>query len=63
MIKKREDAGTKHFNDPSSFIECPNTMDDVYQNIDHYNPSRKRKFLIVFDDMITDIMSNKNFNL
>ena len=47
---------------PSSFIECPNTMDDLYQNIDHYNPSRKRKFSIVFDDMITDIMSNKNFN-
>ena len=36
-------------------------MDDVYENIDDYNPSRKRKFLIVFDDMIADIMSNKKF--
>ena len=36
-------------------------MDDVYQNIDDYNPSRKRKILIVFDDMIADIMSNKKF--
>ena len=36
-------------------------MDDVYQNIDDYNPSRKRKILIVFDDMIADIMSKKNF--
>ena len=36
-------------------------MDGVYQNIDDYNPSRKRKILIVFDDMIADIMSNKKF--
>ena len=36
-------------------------MDDVYENIDDYNPSRKRKILIVFDDMIADIMSNKKF--
>ena len=36
-------------------------MDDVYQNIDDYNPSRKRKILIVFNDMIPDIMTNKKF--
>ena len=36
-------------------------MDDVYENINNYNPSRKRKVLIVFDDMIADIMSNKKF--
>ena len=36
-------------------------MDDVYQNIDDYNPSRKRKILILFDVMIPDIMSNKKF--
>ena len=36
-------------------------MDDVYQNIDDSNPSRKRKILIVFDDMIADITSNKKF--
>ena len=35
-------------------------MDDGYENID-YNPSRKRKKLIVFDDMIADIMTNKKF--
>ena len=34
-------------------------MDDVHENLDDYNPSRKRKTLIVFDDMIVDIMSNK----
>ena len=37
-------------------------MDDVYENIDNYNPNRKRKVLIVFDDMIANIMTNKNFN-
>ena len=37
-------------------------MDDVfYDNIDDYNPKRKRKVLIVFDDMIADIMTNKKF--
>ena len=36
-------------------------MDDVYENINDYNPDRKRKILIVFDDMFADIMTNKNF--
>ena len=36
-------------------------MDDVHENINDYNPNRKRKILIVFDDMIADIMSNKKF--
>ena len=60
-IKKREDAGIKHLNDPDAFIECSNTIDDVYKNIGDYDPSRKRNILIVFDDMIADIKSNKKF--
>ena len=36
-------------------------MNDVYANIDNYNLSRNRKILIVFDDMIADIMTNKKF--
>ena len=61
FIKKREDAGVKHLNKSKAFIECSNTMDDVYENIDEYNPDRKRKILILFDDMIADIMTNKKF--
>ena len=61
LIKKREDVEIKHLNDLNAFIECSNTMDDVYENTDDYNPSRKIKILIVFDDMIADIMSNKKF--
>ena len=61
LIKKREDAGIKHLDNPNpnAFIEC--SMDVVYKNINEYNPSRKRKILIVFDDMIADIISNKKF--
>ena len=63
LIKKREDVGRKHLNDLNAFIECLNTMDDVYENIDDYNPNKKRKILIVFDDMIADIMKNKKFQV
>ena len=61
LIKNPENAGIKYVNNPNAFIECSNTMDDVYENIHDYNSSRKRKILIVFDDMIADIMSNKRF--
>ena len=60
LIKKCKDAGIKHLNDPNAFIECSNTMDDIYENIHDYNSNRK-KILIVFDDMIADIMTNKKF--
>ena len=61
LIKKRKDTGIKRLNDPNAFIRCSNTMDDVYENINDYNLSRKRKISIVFDDMIMDIMTNKKF--
>ena len=61
LIEKHENAGTKNLNDPIAFIKYSNTMDDVYNNIDDYNSKRKRKVLIVFDDMIADIMTNKKF--
>ena len=61
LIKKREDAGIKHLNNPNAFIENSNTMDDVYENINDYNPIRKRKKIIFFDSMIADIMTNKRF--
>ena len=62
LIKKPENVGTDHFNDPNAFIECSNKMDDVYENIDDYNPSKKRKILIVFHEMIADIMSNNKIS-
>ena len=61
LIKNRENPGIKHVNDSKAFIKCFNTMDDIYENIEDYNLSRKRKILIIFDDMIADIMTNKKF--
>ena len=61
FMKKREDTRIKHVNNPNAFIECWNTMDDVYENINDYNLSRRRKILIIFDDIIADIMDNKKF--
>ena len=60
LIKKHKDVEIKYLNDPNAFIECSNTMDDVYENIDDYNSSRKKN-LVVFYDMIADIMVNKRF--
>ena len=61
LIKKCKDAGIKYLNNPTAFIECSNLMDDVYENIYDYNLDRRRKILIVFADMIADIMKNKKF--
>ena len=55
----RENAGIKHANDSKVFLECSNAMNYVYEDINNYNPNRRRKILIVFDNMIADIMTNK----
>ena len=62
LIKKHEEAlmCLDKLN-PKAFIEYSNTMNDVYNNINDYNPKRGRKILIVFDDMIVDINTNKKF--
>ena len=62
LINKREEVGLDHFNDPKTFIEYLNDMRDVYKNIENYNVGRERKILIVFDDMIADIINNKKLN-
>ena len=59
LIKKREGVETKHFNDSKSFIEYSNNMDDIYKNIEEYSPNKKRKMLLVFDDMIANMLDNK----
>ena len=62
LINKRESTGLKHLNDPKAFIEYSNDMQDVYKNIEEYNPGKKGKTLIVFDDMIIDMIDNKKLN-
>ena len=63
LINKREKVGLNHFNDPKAFMEYSNDMQDVYKNIEDYNPVKKRKILIVFDDMIADMTNNNKLNL
>ena len=61
LINNRKNAGIKHFNDSTAFIEYSNDIDDVFTNIDDYNKKRKRKVLIVFDDKIADIINSTKF--
>ena len=60
LINQRESTGSNHLNYSKVFIEYLNHVDDIYKNIEEYNPSKKRKILIAFDDMIDDMLSNKN---
>ena len=62
LVNKRDGVGINHFNDPKAFIEYSNDMHDVYKNIDDYNPDKENKILIVFDDMIADMINNKKLN-
>ena len=62
LINKREKVGLNHFKDPRAFIEYSDNIKDVYKNIEDYNPGQKRKILIVFDDIIADMINNKKLN-
>ena len=61
LIYKREQTGIKNLNDPHSFIEYSNDMNDVLEDINNYNKNRDKKVLIIFHDMIADIMSSEKF--
>ena len=62
LISKRQSTGSKHFNDSKAFIAYSNDMDDIYKTIEEYSPNKKRKILIIFDDTIADMLSNKKLN-
>ena len=62
LINKREKEGLDHFDDSKAFMEYSNDMQDVYKNIEDYNPIKKRKVLIVFDDMVADMINNNKLN-
>ena len=61
LINKREQAGIKNLNDPHAFIEYSNDMNDVLEDINNYNKNRDKKVLIIFDDMIVDIIRGEKF--
>ena len=61
LINKKEQVGIKNLNDPHAFIEYSNDMNDVLEDTNNYNKNRDKKVLIIFDDMIADIMRNEEF--
>ena len=62
LISKHQKVVLDHSKDPKASIEYSNDMQDVYKNIEDYNLGKKRKVLIVFDDMIADMINNKKLN-
>ena len=62
LINKQQSTGLKRFNDSKAFIEYSNDMNDIFKRFEEYNPNKKRKILIFFDDMISDILTDKKLN-
>ena len=63
LINKHKNKILNHLNYSKAFIEFSNDLNEVYKNIEEYNSNEKRKMLIVFDDMIADMLSNKKISL
>ena len=59
LINRRKKVGIKKLKTLTAFIDYSQTIDDVYENLKDYDPLKKRKVLIVFDDMIADVEDNK----
>ena len=62
LINGREKVGIKTQKNPKAFIDYSQAIDYVYENLEDYNPTKKRRVLIVFDDMIADMESNKKLS-
>ena len=62
LINKKEGTELNDLNDSKAFVEYFYDMGDVYRNIEECNSEKKRKILIVFDDMNVDVLSNKKLN-
>ena len=62
LTNKRERTNLKYLTDYKAFIEYSNDMDDIYKNFEEYNSNKKSKILIIFDEMIPNMLSNKKFN-
>ena len=62
-MNKPESTCLNYLNDSKDFIKYSDDVNDIYKNVEECNPNKKRKTLIVFDDMIADMPSNKKLNL
>ena len=61
-MTKHESVDSMICNDSKSFIGYSNDMDDIYEDIDEYNPIEKRKIMIIFGDLMADMLNNKKRN-
>ena len=59
LINGREKLEIENLKNPKAFIDYSQTINNVYEDLEEYNPTKKRRLLIVFDDMIADMESNK----
>ena len=62
LINRREKVRVKTLKNPKAFIDYLETVDDVYENLKDYNPTKKRRVLIAFDNMIGDMESSKKIS-
>ena len=62
LINAAKKVGIKRLKNPKAFIDYSQTIHDVYENLEDYNPTKKRRVLIVFDDMITDMEFNEKLS-
>ena len=58
LINGKEKVGIENLKCPKAFIDYSQTIDNVYENLEDYNQTKKRRVLIVFDDVIADTESN-----
>ena len=62
LVNGREKVGIENLRNPQAFIDYSQTIAGVYENLESYHPTKKRRILIVFDDMIANMESNKKLN-
>ena len=62
LINGRENVGIKILKSPKAFIDYSQTINDVYEKLEDCNPTKKKRVLIVFDDMIADMECNKKLS-
>ena len=62
LVNGREKVGIKKLKNPKALIDYSQIIDDVYENLEDYNPTKKMRVLIAFDDMTADMESNRILN-
>ena len=62
LINGRENVGIEILKNSKAFIYYSQIIDDVYENLENYNPTKKRRVLIVFHNMIADVGPNKKLS-